>query len=147
MRREPWEHSTCASVHISSVRNPLHWACSAGWEAFPRNLMVFSRRWLLPHARVNVDFSEQSLWALIIHAGGVSCPRGQLFWTTVLFTHLAPRKGLNDNSSNAWVAAAQVCSPWNNSPPSPPGPLPNPRPASLILLSRAEMKNRLNVSF
>ena len=80
------------------IRELLLWACSATYEKLPRDLRALSRRLLLPYALVHVDFSEQSLWALIIHAGGVSPPRGQLFWNTVLFSHLAPRNDLCENS-------------------------------------------------
>ena len=99
---------------------------------------------LSSRALVHVDFSEQSLWVLIIHAGGISCPRGQLFWNTVLFSHLAPRNDLCENSrkhqstvserysistetqsshkhlphnSLCWQpASAHVCNFWSNSP-------------------------------
>lgn len=173
MNREPWGYSVCISVS-QPTGELLLWAYSARREELPRDLRVLSRRLLLPHALDNVDFSESSLWALIIHAGGVSSPRGQLFWNTVLFSPLAPRNDLCDNSRKHRSAACQRCSItteiqpshkdlphdslcwqpasaqvrnfWSNSPLLSWAPLWS-EATSLILFSRAEMKNRLNVSF
>lgn len=57
------------------IRELLLWACSATCEKLPRDLRAVSRRLLLPHARVHVDFSEQSLsfnnscWGSLISQG------------------------------------------------------------------------------
>lgn len=97
MNREPRGYSVCESLHLI----PSERCCFERVLPHVRNLQgtyglspgdsFFPMCWFM------LTFLN-SLWALIIHAGGVSSPSGQLFWNTVLFSHLAPRNDLCENS-------------------------------------------------